>query len=540
MAVDPDRTKAGKTITDMDELLIILDRWVRRLRAARSLRWGAAGLSVGLGLGLLLGVIGALMGSTLQVEFLSGSGIMALAGLAVGAAAGALWPVRPLEAAREFDSVFGMQERMSTAIELQDDMAPTSLSLRQQEDALDHARRIDVRRSTPLRAPQWAVYASATFLAAIAAFTFYGRPLFETASSQRQAQSAFRRQAADIESLIESIESNPELTKEQKEALIEPLEKALAQLDEAETLEEAYSTLEEAAQALEGLQDPGAREALESLQKAGDDLAGSESGPLDSTGESLARGDLEQAVQDLYNLDPASMNASELEQLASQLEALAGAVESVDPALAEELRAAARAARDGDAEAARQALQQAAGSLEDLRAQAAASEAAGEAASAVQGGQQEIVAAGQLPAEGAGSQGDPAGQGPGQGGADPAGGAGDGSSQNGGQPGPEAGNVPIGQGNNPDGSGQSDFQPIDPSSIGGNGSDWVLVPPSGADGENITGTGPSDPGNAAPAEVPYIDVLPQYQSAASEAVDSGLVPAQYRDLVRDYFSSLEP
>jgi hypothetical protein len=40
--------------------------------------------------------------------------------------------------------------------------------------------------------------------------------------------------------------------------------------------------------------------------------------------------------------------------------------------------------------------------------------------------------------------------------------------------------------------------------------------------------------------VPYQQVLPQYEQAASEALDQSAIPPHLKDYVRDYFSQLEP
>jgi hypothetical protein len=46
------------------------------------------------------------------------------------------------------------------------------------------------------------------------------------------------------------------------------------------------------------------------------------------------------------------------------------------------------------------------------------------------------------------------------------------------------------------------------------------------------------PDAAAPAAVPYTDVLPNYKKAAEKAMDKEKVPPAYRTRVKDYFSSL--
>ncbi|MDO8684156.1 MAG: hypothetical protein Q7N50_11810 [Armatimonadota bacterium] len=47
------------------------------------------------------------------------------------------------------------------------------------------------------------------------------------------------------------------------------------------------------------------------------------------------------------------------------------------------------------------------------------------------------------------------------------------------------------------------------------------------------------PDAAAPASVPYTDVLTNYNKAAEKALDKEKVPPAYRSRVKDYFNSLE-
>ena len=42
------------------------------------------------------------------------------------------------------------------------------------------------------------------------------------------------------------------------------------------------------------------------------------------------------------------------------------------------------------------------------------------------------------------------------------------------------------------------------------------------------------------SQVPYTQVFAEYANAYRQAIDSGQVPPQLRDLIRQYFSSLEP
>jgi hypothetical protein len=56
----------------------------------------------------------------------------------------------------------------------------------------------------------------------------------------------------------------------------------------------------------------------------------------------------------------------------------------------------------------------------------------------------------------------------------------------------------------------------------------------------VVGEGPANPQDTGEVTVPYNEVYTAYSDAAYEAVDSGAVPPSLRDIIRSYFSSLEP
>jgi hypothetical protein len=63
----------------------------------------------------------------------------------------------------------------------------------------------------------------------------------------------------------------------------------------------------------------------------------------------------------------------------------------------------------------------------------------------------------------------------------------------------------------------------------------------GEEGENAANpSGSPSQGVTSGSTVPYQSVFPQYARTADEAIRSGSVPAELRDYVRDYFSSLDP
>jgi hypothetical protein len=99
------------------------------------------------------------------------------------------------------------------------------------------------------------------------------------------------------------------------------------------------------------------------------------------------------------------------------------------------------------------------------------------------------------------------------------------------------GEVP--QNNNPDGSGQEQYDPVyAPQRIGGQSSEEIQLDPNASDAPVTEGQFAENPtGNTS---VPYNQVFNDYSRAANEALQQDYIPLGLRDVVRDYFTSLEP
>jgi hypothetical protein len=95
------------------------------------------------------------------------------------------------------------------------------------------------------------------------------------------------------------------------------------------------------------------------------------------------------------------------------------------------------------------------------------------------------------------------------------------------------------QDNSPDGTGEGQFDPVyAPQRIGGQSSQDIVLDPDASDAPLQEGEFAENP--AGNASVPYNQVFSDYSSAANRALESDYIPLGLRDVVRDYFSSLEP
>ncbi len=570
-------------ISETKELERIVRGWQRWFRVRRGAAWAVHGLIVGLAVSFFLSLAATLRGLLLREEYI----FIVLAGplLAVSAAslAGLAWPFPRLKAARYFDRVFGLRERTSTALELavvpssRTDRNPRNpnpasepASLRwtlqpgpemlqeQLKDALQAARGVRSSAPLPLRWRRGEILAAGALVLAVILTLARGGAYFQAGYQKRLVQATIQQQATQIQALRSQIENDPALTPEQRRALTQPLEEATRSLRTAKSVEQAVSVLHSTQEKLQALSNAQAQQQAQALQEAGKGLSQAEGNPLQSVGQSLESGNPLEAAQKLQNIDPGSLTPEESQVLAGQLEETASALDGTNPDLAQKMRDAADALRQGDAAAAQKALQQAAQAMSQAGQQIHQAQAAGQAAAQVAQGQQRLIQAGrsaqgqqpgsQANAGQAGGQGSAGSPGPGSGqgtGSQPngssGGGAGRGEGGGDNRPGAEAGDNPIGQGNGPGDAGERPYEPIyAPRRLGGSGGENVTLPGSGQAGDQVLGQGNTAPGSPGDSSVPYVEVLPFYEQAYRQAIESGQVPLFLRDVVKKYFSSLQP
>ena len=541
----------------IDQLSHTLQTWIRRLRLQRAALWAVHGLTAGLGAALLIGGIALYQAKILRNEFLflvmiSSAIFTLLFGLIAY-----LWRIHPLKAAQYFDREFGLGERVSTALELRDADHGNEIIQKQLDDAIRFARKVKTARALPLRFKKIDGLLAVLFVGAIAALWFRGESLFSTAQHQREVEIAITEQQTQIEEIIREINENNSLSYEQKQTLTEPLQQAQQDLKETKSLEGAVSVLTATGEKMQALSVEQGGETMQALKETGSSLAAQEGSPLEALGKDLKNGDFAKAASDLFNMDLSKMNSQELNELADQLDAMAKSLTSSNPQMAQQLKDAAQKIRAGDLASAQQSLNNAAQQMGQVAQQAAASQAAGQAAGQMQSGASQLLAAGggqnaQAQGQGQGNQGgDSQGQGQGQGnqqgsnqnGQSNQGGAGGGSgpgkAPDSNQSGGEAGSSPIPQNNGAGDGGESAYEQIyAPPLLGGAGGDTLGLPTSGDDGE-VIGTSPTTATDGQ-SLVPYSEVYSQYQSFNHQAIENGEVPAQFMDIIRNYFSSIQP
>ncbi|NTU64678.1 MAG: hypothetical protein HGB05_15070, partial [Chloroflexi bacterium] len=346
---------------ELDQLNHHLDRWMRRYRVQRAVRWSLRGAAVALALALAITLIAVLRGLLLQAEFIvSAIGLM-LIGLIGVVAAGFVWPLDRFTAARRFDRDFGLRERISTALELARlDRSSGEIGQLQLHDAVASAEQVNARQQLPLRIKRVDALFTAVLLIAVLIVAWRGEAFFQLAAQTRAVQSAITQEAAKVEELRQQIEADRTLTEEQRREMLEALKETQQRLKDAQSLEQATAVLTQGEKKFESLMSGEAEDQAEALRQAGRKLSQAEGSALQAFGQNLAEGDFLAAAENLRNLDVSQLSAEERAQLADQLENMAEGVQASNPALAQQLREAAAATRNGDVQQAQQALDQAA------------------------------------------------------------------------------------------------------------------------------------------------------------------------------------
>ena len=537
--------------------LRLRDGW----RLAQDSLWGACATMVLIQLAGRLWPISTLWLWTLAPLALWGVGIAAIS---------LFRPMSPSRVARRTDIELGLKERLSTAVMLegwisaQSSNLPTfqsSLVALQREDALAAAQGIEPRRAFPLSWQRRPLFIASLLVVATVVLAALPNRMDAVLAERAEAARAAQEQAARIDQLAKELAGAQELLPEDRAEL----QRQLAEL--AQRLRDNQGDREQALADLSKLED--------SLRRAIDPHADAQQAALDALAAQLQalakQQDRQQAgaaPADPANMDEtlqslaeqlAGANETERQALAGQLNQMAArAAQSGNASLAQALADMAQSAQAGNADAASQAAQAASDAMRSEQGELAGQAARQRALAQLQQSRQSIAAStgqGQQSA-GQGQAQEPGqgqGQGQGQGKTQGSGQGGQGAGgQGGGGQGTKADQLPpgtgSGQADRPQGEGRPgevgalEQQIYAPRDRGPGSGDELTI--SGQD----TGQGESDvrertdplPGSAGEALVPYYEVYFEYLDAANEAMEQSYIPSGLKDVVREYFSRLEP
>lgn len=485
----------------------------RVLRLHEMLQWSLRLLTVGLVADLLW-----LGGTSLFPYAISWPALVAapVTLALVGAFAGALWPMKPQELAQRADSGMGLKERMVTALELLGRGASRPLELAQVRDAVLSFSRREPLEAFPLRLPRREALLGLGLAAAVVLLYFVPNPLAENAQRREQTFRIVRLEAEKLRAQADELAARPG-----SEFPAEPqalLRETALRLEQARSVEEAMAALEALEQrlmSLEGFLDGKVEAALAALATAmGRDSA------TQGLAQSLASSDLRRASDDLRRLSDSVQGMAESQHQALARALRSGAEDAALSSLGVSRQAAAAAEALGrDPQAAASDLRRLANQLssqagrQQALSQAQQSrqrlgQAAGRASARQQG-----QAPGASRQPGSLQEGNQAGEGPRQGMDRPGGSS-------------------YGEGTQPS---EMVYDPVFMATR------LEFVP--GQEGFRPSELA-DDPflkaGEPGQAQVDYSQVFPEYQRRATRSLETSQVPPAMQDLVRQYFSRLDP
>jgi hypothetical protein len=463
-----------------------------------------------------------------------------------------LYPRSFADIAQEVDLELSLKERLSTALELnsQDTQSVKSRSSElqklQQNDALVSIKAINPQNAFPLYwLPRPLIAAACLFVITLLLITI-PNPMDVLLAEREAVEQSTSEQAQLINELKNEINISNDLAPEEKAELVRQLEELIQQLtDNPGDREKALADLSRLEENLHRQLDLNSnlRQAtLDAVAAQMQSLAQQEDINQLSTTQVL-----EQFASKLANMGDTEKQilAEKFSQLAAQ------AAQSGDLALAQALASLSQATLSEDSNVAKQAASDMAAAMEQAQSELFTQSSLQQILNQLQSSSLAIARAGnssnqiasQEPTTG-NRQGQTSGQGnqPGQGQS--------GQGQSGG--GTKADTLPPGTGTGQARNPENIDTELSTAALGEQiFIPWERRPPEGPE-VNITGqdTGqgqtisreiqnPST-GMTAKALIPYQYVYTQYMDAAQQAIDRVQIPPEYRDLVRDYFSQLEP
>lgn len=445
----------------------------------------------------------------------------------------------------------GLKERIITAWYLRDD--PSPIAKLQREDTKTVLKNVNLVSRYKIQLSKKMVMAASLLILSAFAISFIPGKVFQKTQLREALITENKEQEKEIADTIKQQQQKyPEMTEEQLAALKEALEKLKEALKQAKTKEDALKGLAQMENLMKKLQSQDPLQDLKELENA---LAGS---PLTEDLAKAMENEDEQALKEaLEQLKKEMEEEAALDEL-SELFKQAAANMGDNSVLAEALQklagsAATSTMSSGElTQSLSDLLEQ---SKENAQSQQAFQQAVGEIAKASTNARRTIARADSginqpgnnstKTAQGEGNQ--SSGQGKGEGGGNQSGsgkssgqgsgsGAGEGSTHE--DAGYNEGDQP-GSGRAPGTRKENEYQRIYvPERLGGEGNESAIS------GQKLeSGSSTFSQADGAPvhkgAMVPWQEVLSEYREEAVQSMESQDIPPGLKDLVRDYFSSLQ-
>jgi hypothetical protein len=530
-------------MNDLEILYFQLSKWQRLVRLQKATYWGIRGFLFGTLSSAFVSILLISQSRFLLSEYLTFLTISGILGLLLTSGITFFWPQSKITTARNYDRVFDLKERVSTAVELSqlEDVEQSWQEL-QLNDALEASRSLSPRVGLEWHIPKLEFSLLLVVLVLVLGTWFYGKGAFQQAEIHAKNHELIEAEIENLEELITGIQDNPQLSAEDTDAILSPLKESLNDLKEADSLEVAVSALSETQHMLEALDMPGNAE-FAGLQAAGEELAKDADNPLNLTGEALKQGNLQEAAKNLASLALGEFDSQELLDLANQLMELAEQLKNVSPELSEQLQKVSEAIQNDELQAAQEAKTNASEALLESAQRLAANKAAQKSTEALADSQGRLMEAAMFAgmAQNNGvktnSNDPPESEQKGSFGSQ----AGSGEFEESKTPGKEAGLIPLTKNNSPGESSEKQYDSVyAPQRLGGT-SDMDLSIGSGNDTNNNTVSSVDTFSEQnAQSFVPYSEIFANYEGSMKQALDKGIIPLSLQPLIHDYFSSLDP
>ncbi|HEY1293242.1 MAG TPA: hypothetical protein VGJ60_09190 [Chloroflexota bacterium] len=483
-----------------------------------------------------------------------------------------------VELARRIDRAASLQERSTTALELGRRGEEFPLAVAQMRDAVEHLRRVEMLEAFPLRVPRKELLA-AFFVAVVAAVVGLSpNPWLLRARASNPSITIAREQAQRVQRLADSLPQNdsPDI-----DALRQLLSKGAqtmqARSNEPDAALNALQDLEEQVQQMSAGDDQlsaalaaiaSALAGNQNTQALSDAINTGDMRQISQASKDLAQATAGMSSQDKLQLAQVLRDASqragrESQSLSNTLSSAANALQASAAAAGDPSQAGQQAGQadgqQGDAGGA-QSAQSASDALNQLSQSAAAADARQRTSSQLESsrnaleralgrtqsrsGNSNTSSSSRSSSNSQGSNGNQSGSqsqdgnGQGQSGEQGAGGDQNGPGSQGNQAG-AGDDTGMGGGYSTGGDGQSQATNGSPSGL-----DSIYTPQQDQPGGNVAPdessmnpyTTEAGTGNAQTAPQ---SVQPQYSNKPTQGNDQGSIPLGLRDLVKDYFSSLD-
>ena len=580
------------------QLHALLSRWEHHHKRRVLSRTLPRTLMAALVISLIFGIIAYIRFRWPVGDFARAAAVICGGGVLVSLLHALLFTRPRLTQARCFDLEFGLQERVSTALELLEGRIQTrpEIEAAQIADALAQAGQIDAREKIrpDFRRREWLalLILLAALLLLIAVPLLVGEELIPAGPS-----AAVQAAQDDVRDIIESIATDTSLEDIDRQALLNALEIALERLQEQDISDdEAFAAMSQLTSQIEDIENPLQdaidldQSALEAALEAMENFR-----PLTGRQEDVSRSEsdltppgLDELSQALSELGQAaqSMSQDEAQEAAEAMQQAAQELTQMNPELSEQLQEIAATLQRNDRQSLQeqlneaqeqlaqeqQASQQMRNAQQMLQSQAEqAQEAADEIArqprrqsqrestAPQQGAAETTDSDRQRPGQPSGASAEAAQAGENQGNqpaqrnrpndgenregeqdSSTAGqGAGEGEASNISLPGSGGEDQGVETDNQTTGAGEIDYAAIySPTGIEGGGDSEIQLRTDATD--QILAEGSFDDNPLGESRVSYDTVFSDYQQAANRALESDYVPLGLRDVVRDYFTSLEP